>query len=96
VCRTFGYGCIALAASVASSLCYRTLRYFGGEDSDLLVRRASCSGGHLDTMVYPATPNVTGTIASIPSAAFNIVGSFLLCSPAQFFGLAWDVAWVRT
>lgn len=34
------------------------------------------TGGHLDTIVYPATPNATGTIASIPSAAFNIVRSF--------------------
>jgi hypothetical protein len=35
------------------------------------------TGGHRDTMAYPATPNATGTIASIPSAAFNIVHSFL-------------------
>lgn len=39
--------------------------------------------GHLDTIVYPATPNATGTIASIPSAAFNIVRSFPCVSPAR-------------
>jgi hypothetical protein len=34
VCRAFAYGCIGLAASAASSLCYRAWQYFGGEDSE--------------------------------------------------------------
>ena len=38
--------------------------------------RAGVTGGHRDTIVYPATPNTTGTIASTPYAAFNIVRSF--------------------
>jgi hypothetical protein len=38
--------------------------------------------GHRDTIVYPAKPNATGTIASIPSAAFNIVRSFPFAHPS--------------
>ncbi|WP_165607494.1 hypothetical protein [Mycobacterium mantenii] len=47
--------------------------------------RASATDGHRDTIVYPATPNATGTIASIPSAAFNIVRSF----PCALTGTVW-------
>jgi len=48
--------------------------------------------GHRDTIVYPATPNTTGTIARIPSAAFNIVRSFPCALTDAVGGLAWAVA----
>ncbi len=46
------------------------------------------TGGHRDTIVYPAIPNATGTIAGIPSAAFNIVRSFRCVLTATVFGIA--------
>lgn len=49
-------------------------------------------GGHRDTIVYPATPNATGTMASIPSAAFNIVRSFPLCVHRRDVWPDWAVA----
>jgi hypothetical protein len=58
--------------------------------------RAGATGGHRDTIVYPATPTTTGTIARIPSAVFNIVRSFPCVLTGAVCGLAWDVARVRT
>jgi hypothetical protein len=54
------------------------------------------TGGHRDTIVYPATPNATGTIASIPSAAFNIVHSFPCVLTGMVSGLAGPLLWART
>ena len=44
--------------------------------------RAGPACGHRDTIAYPATQNVTGSVATIPWATFSIVNSFLVCSPA--------------
>ena len=46
------------------------------------------TGGHRDTIAYPATPNTTGTIASIPSAAFNIVHSSVWVLTGAVCGLS--------
>ncbi len=59
------------------------------------------TSGHRDTIAYPATPNTTGTIASIPSAAFNIFSSFHLRShrsgvgPSRALALGEDVICCR-
>ena len=50
------------------------------------------TGSHRDTIVYPATPNATGTIASIPSAAFNIVRSFPCVLTGTSVWPSWAVA----
>jgi hypothetical protein len=57
--------------------------------------RAGVTGDHRDTIAYPATPNATGTIASIPSAAFNIVRSFPRVLTGTVCGLAGPSLWVR-
>jgi hypothetical protein len=52
--------------------------------------------GHRDTIAYPATPNTTGSIASIPSVAFSIFRSFPRVLTGAVSGLASAVARVRT
>jgi hypothetical protein len=52
------------------------------------------TGGHRDTIAYPATPKATGTIASIPSAAFNIVPLLSLCGHRRDLWANVAVAWV--
>lgn len=39
------------------------------------------TGGHRYTTVYRARPNAADIVARVPSTAFNIVGSFPVCSP---------------
>jgi hypothetical protein len=53
--------------------------------------RVGVTDGHRDTIAYPATQNATGTMASIPSAAFNIVCSFF-CVLTGTVSPSWTVA----
>jgi hypothetical protein len=48
--------------------------------------------GHRDTIAYPATPDITGSIASIPNAALSIVGPFSRLLTGAACGFAWAVA----
>jgi hypothetical protein len=44
--------------------------------------------GHRDTIAHPATPNTTGSIASIPSVALSIVGPLSWAGHRRVCGFA--------
>ena len=60
------------------------------------VDRAGRVWGHRDTITYPATPNTTGSIASIPYAALSIFRSFPRVLTGAVSGLASAVVRMRT